>query len=63
MLGRPVEIIPKKAAKSAQRVVSIYSATLTEVFHAFPQLLGKMPGYNSKGARPAFPNHGVLQPK
>jgi hypothetical protein len=22
-----------------------------------------MPGYNSKGARPAFPNHGGLQPK
>jgi hypothetical protein len=31
MLSRPGEAVPKKKAKSAQRVVSNYSATLTEV--------------------------------
>jgi hypothetical protein len=38
MLSRPAEAVPKKTAKSAQRVVSNHSASLNEVFRAFPQL-------------------------
>jgi hypothetical protein len=38
MFSRPAEAVPKKKAKSAQRVVSNYSAALTEVFRALPQL-------------------------
>jgi hypothetical protein len=51
------------SAKSAQRVVCNYSANLTEVFPCFSSVVRQMPGYNSKGARPAFPNHGGLQLK
>jgi hypothetical protein len=38
MFSRPVEVAPKKAAKWTQRVVSNYSAILTEVLRAFRQL-------------------------
>jgi hypothetical protein len=38
MLSMPAEAFPKVMVKSAQRVVLNYSATLTEVFHAFRQL-------------------------
>jgi hypothetical protein len=51
------------SAKSAQRIVSNNSASLTEVFRAFPQLFGKCHGIIKKGAWPAFPNHGGLQLK
>jgi hypothetical protein len=49
MFSRPAEAVPKKTAKSAQRVVSNYSASLTEVFRAFPQLQGKCQGIVQKG--------------
>jgi hypothetical protein len=32
-------------------------------FPCFSSVIRQMPGYNSKGARPAFPNHGGLQLK
>jgi hypothetical protein len=38
MLSRPVEVAPRKATNSTQRVVSNYSAILTEVFCDLPQL-------------------------
>jgi hypothetical protein len=38
MFSRPAEAVHKNSTKSAQRLVSNYSATLTEVFRAFPQL-------------------------
>jgi hypothetical protein len=38
LLSRLAEAVPKKAAGAAQQVVSNYSAALTEIFRAFPQL-------------------------
>jgi hypothetical protein len=55
MLSRPVEAAPKKAAKSTQQVVSDYSATLTGVFRASPQLEGKCHGIIRKGHSPPTP--------
>jgi hypothetical protein len=55
MLSRPVEAVLKKAAKSTQRVISNYSATLTEVFRAFPQLPGKFQGVIEKARGPPTP--------
>jgi hypothetical protein len=43
-------------------MVSNCSAALTEVFRFF-SAVRQMPGYNSKGALPAIPDHGGLQPK
>jgi hypothetical protein len=61
MLSRPAEAVPEKTAKSAQRVVSNYWATLTG-FPCFSSVVRQMPGYK-EGARPAFPYHGGLPPK
>jgi hypothetical protein len=62
MFSRPAEAVLEKTAESAQRVVSNYSATLTG-FPCFSSVVRQMPGYNQKGARPAFPNHRGLQLK
>jgi hypothetical protein len=55
MFSRSTEAVPKKATKSAKRVVSNYSATLTEVFRAFPQLSGKVHWKIQKGHCPPSP--------
>lgn len=38
MFSCPTEVVSKKTAKLAQRVISNYSAKVTEAFHAFPLL-------------------------
>jgi hypothetical protein len=54
MFSWPAEAVPKKAAKAAQWVVFNYSAALTEVFRAFPQLQGDCQGIQ-KGHGPPSP--------
>jgi hypothetical protein len=64
MVSRPAEAVPEKTAKSAQRVVSDYSATLAEVFRTFPQLFGKYQGMiqNVLSAKDKLPNGIILPP-
>jgi hypothetical protein len=49
MLSISAEAVPKKTEKSAQRVVSNYSASLTDVFRNFPQFQGKCQVIIQKG--------------
>jgi hypothetical protein len=63
MLSRPAEAVRKKTVKSAQQVVSNYSAFLTEVFRAFPQLQGKCQGIIKKGLPQSWrPSAEVISP-
>jgi hypothetical protein len=62
MFCRPAEAVHEKAAKSVQRVVPNYSATLI-VFRAFPHFQGKCQAITQEGALPAFPNHEGFQLK
>jgi hypothetical protein len=60
MFSSPDEAVHKKAAKSAQRVVFNYSATLTEDIRDFPQLQGKCKS-SLNVAQPASSSQGMFQ--
>jgi hypothetical protein len=62
MLSKPPEAVPKKMTKSAQQVDSSCSAILTGYLRV-SSVARQTPGYNTKGARPAFPSHGGFKPK
>jgi hypothetical protein len=55
MLSRPAEAVHTKTANSEQRVVSNYSANLTQVFRTFPQFQDKCQGIIKKGHGPPSP--------
>jgi hypothetical protein len=55
MVSRPAEALRMKTAKSVQRIVSIYSTTLTEVSRVSSQLQGKCEGFIQKGHVPPSP--------
>jgi hypothetical protein len=60
--SRPAEAVPQKAAKWAQRIVLWLLGYTDWGFPCFSSVVRQMPGYNSKGARPAF-SHSCFLPK
>jgi hypothetical protein len=62
MLSRPAKALPKNGQVGATNCLQLLGYTDCGS-PCFSSVVRQMSGYNSKGARPAFPNHGGLQPK